>query len=1046
MDFVEAKIIEILEMLPSEGPNVDYKGIPYSKYKKRDFVRDILAMLNCEPYMYDDKFIIFGVDDSRQLIGLVDNDWKDDNEIQNTIKAQITPEPRDIRTGTVNYKEKTFGYIYISPLNDEWIYEASNDYYPEGSYDNWKECIFKGQAFIRRGSKNEVLFSNDRKRILNKKIQTNTYKPVTNTSPLENNQICGLALLGKWDDKYDGDKQAIQLFTDSSAENVNKYSKNELINASSPISYSNGIWRIRNKEEVLQNYSEMIFDSQIDDFFELLRDVYDLPLNDSSHRKSVLFENSQYNYVSNQLYSKSLRNSLLETLAILNNNEKRFRNCSTNKIVNGTFQFIRDFFDSNIWKRELSEGDNTQLLAESCPDYVLTRLIEIAKNNDLYEVINDGYDQGYKYKLSNTICSLAILERLFSKSIYLLFVLSQKDEFFLEPIERIILPWYPQTHAKSTSRQGALKFAINEMPDLVWKVLMKLMPGSKTSTIPVEKPRFIVVDDINPVSDQEEYSREIIAYLKIAFSLLESDIDKMCQLVGIIDDVSSDLQSDILEVIKDNSKSLSTLDKEKLWNCLNDFVARHRKFHGAKWALPSDRIDKILDFAHWLLPDEKHARILRIFRGDQYQLFEDISDYRKEEERLRSEQLECLQDIYSQKGIDGILSLSLEVENKKLMGILLSETLSDADIKNVIGKSDDVLNDDFVYGIISSKKDEEVFALIADFSDKTKAGVVSKLPISTNVVCYVSGLDSNSQRIYWLNVQPSGVDLEEKIIKTVVRNFNEVDRADASLFVLFIKIRKHDSISDQSVVIDTLKIYRISDDERVTSLDYYIQELIKWLQGKDVSKEIMLLIEWKFIDYLKEYEGYTPHYLWSELSINPEYFISIVRDMHDKSVNHPEDFEDRSSHIRKCYKLLYGWKIVPGTNSEGEIDAKALCKWMHVATDLGEKYGISNYVWGILGRVFFYSPKDKDGFFIDKNIVRYLQQNKEALLGYQIEAYNSRGAHWVDSTGETEFAIEDDYRKKAEEAEGLGLCIFANALRSIADEYHEVGERNIREG
>ena len=59
----EAKIIEILQKLPSEGPNLDYKEMPYKQHDRLSFIKDVIAMLNAEAAMDKDKFIIFGVED-----------------------------------------------------------------------------------------------------------------------------------------------------------------------------------------------------------------------------------------------------------------------------------------------------------------------------------------------------------------------------------------------------------------------------------------------------------------------------------------------------------------------------------------------------------------------------------------------------------------------------------------------------------------------------------------------------------------------------------------------------------------------------------------------------------------------------------------------------------------------------------------------------------------------------------------------------------------------------------------------------------------------
>ena len=87
MLFDDDKIIEILQRLPSEGPCIDYKVIPYKKNQDHAFLRDVISMLNSEQAAGEDKFIIVGITDSaRELRGIELEQWRDDNEWQNLIK------------------------------------------------------------------------------------------------------------------------------------------------------------------------------------------------------------------------------------------------------------------------------------------------------------------------------------------------------------------------------------------------------------------------------------------------------------------------------------------------------------------------------------------------------------------------------------------------------------------------------------------------------------------------------------------------------------------------------------------------------------------------------------------------------------------------------------------------------------------------------------------------------------------------------------------------------------------------------------------------
>ncbi len=1044
MNYVESKILEIIASLPSEGPNLDYKVIPYQIGKIKDFIIDVISMLNCEAYMYEDKFIVFGINDSKKRVGLMDNEWDDDTIWQNKIAKYIIPKPVDIRTGTVEYQNLKFGYLYISSLNDEWIYEVSEKYIPEKMEFLSKECMVPGQAYIRRGSTNEILFSKDRQRVLNKIRQSNQISYISTEGLIDQDYWSRLALLGMWDEKSRADVEAIQLITDTPYQEIQRKVKTELLNHTKHVSFSNGVWKIKDRADILTRYSELVFDAQIDSFFKLLRKCFAMDGDELDNLSTLSNEGFARGRINGD-YSSVLRESLSETLAFLGNNAYIFRNCSINYIKNEIYYFLRDLLSHDTCMDYISVGNITQNLAEAYPDVFLDHLTKLVNQNNLNKLFSENATfHGYKYKLSKALCSLAMLERYFTKCINLLFILSKFDEYFLEPIETVLMPWYPQTHARLSSRIGVLKYNFDKEPDLVWKVLMKMMPGSKTSTFRNEKPNFLDIDNLSFDKENEDYSIAVLKYIELAYDVVGTDIEKMCQLINVIDDVGFDIQKEILEKINEKAIFLTEDEKEKLWNCLKDITTRHRKFRDSGWALPEERLEHIDRFAKELLPDNNHADIHRYFRKDQYQLYEDRSDYLKEENQIKEKQISILKTIYNEKKIDGVIAISHEIENKFIVGRRLVEIINDEDIKHIITVSKDITNDDLISGLLSALQIDHAIQIIMDFPDCIKSEIAAKMPLTYETYEFISGLESCNQVQYWKNVNVFGIqNLHIEEVQTAVTHLNEVDRVVDSICLLYLCSTEENMHLQPSLVVETLNIFKYKD-EIEPGIEFNIQELIKWLQNCNISSEIMRSIEWKYIHLLKEYEGYIPKYLWHELTMNPEYFISIVKDMHGKVTKYSDD-EKWSDHIRKCYELLYGWKLVPGTSTNGDFNTNALNQWMQVTTELADKYEITNDVWAIFGRVSFYSPKDKDGFFIDKNIVKYIQKNKEALLGYQIEAINSRGAHLVDSTGETEFAIEADYRNKAEEAEGYGLCEFADTLRNIADEYHEDGERNKRE-
>ena len=96
-----------------------------------------------------------------------------------------------------------------------------------------------------------------------------------------------------------------------------------------------------------------------------------------------------------------------------------------------------------------------------------------------------------------------------------------------------------------------------------------------------------------------------------------------------------------------------------------------------------------------------------------------------------------------------------------------------------------------------------------------------------------------------------------------------------------------------------------------------------------------------------------------------------------------------------------------------------------------------------VGKVLFYSPQDPDGLWIHRSVADVLNAKDAAdlRLGYEIEIFNSRGAHFVDPEGKPERELANHYRKQAEEVEMNGYHRLAASLREDAASYEREAEQ-----
>jgi len=303
-EYVEDKIIDILRRLPSEGACFDYKQYPYFKNEDHKFVKDVDAMLNSIEGVGKDKFIILGVEDkTKELKGIIKGHLRDDNEFQNLLK-KIKPRPF-VQTGMVSFNNMDFGYVYISKINQDYVYEIA-ELFKQGATDQnpYKDVLFEGQAFTRYGSQNAVLDDLSRRKLYSLKVQaenTSSIRPLQlKTRNKEENVF---AFLGSWNEKCSGDIAIIEQMTGRDYKSSQELFKDEMISNTESLSYVRNIWNCYSHKNLLLSISNKLFDEDIDMFFSVANSILDSIDNYAKDAQEGVFP-EPINYFSNSKYSE----------------------------------------------------------------------------------------------------------------------------------------------------------------------------------------------------------------------------------------------------------------------------------------------------------------------------------------------------------------------------------------------------------------------------------------------------------------------------------------------------------------------------------------------------------------------------------------------------------------------------------------------------------------------------------------------------------------------------------------------------------------------
>ena len=1057
VDFIDDKIRDLLTKIPSECSRIDYKVVPYDRAKDHEFIRDVIAMLNSEEGINKEKFIIFGVTNERKLRGIDIAEWRDDNEWQHLLD-KIKPRPL-VTTGIVKLNEKVFGYIYIYSDNNEWVYEAGETVIGnKNAAFAEKNGVFKGQAFTRYGSVNRIMLDKERNRLINRHTIKKPSFSIADyqVSANEVNCIIAAALIGTWNENYSGDKAIISEFAGLDYIEFNNVVKSIYLYNSESFSVTDRTWKIKDHINTITTLANKVLDEHIESFFKIAVKVftdadpkYDLKQNE---RYAVaLFPN-----IKQKVYSMNILEGIAEAIAILGNNQDKFKNCSAHKIS----KFIRDFefkiFMSKDWKIYATISDQFVCLGEACPDVFLDRVRTLLEQKDetfitfLNEKSGTLFSSSpYCYRLKWVLGLLAQEEKYFARAMHVLMLLATVHEDFLNTLIDIIVPWYPQTHADVNRRVGILRGFSRNYPDLTWKVLMQLMPNVTTSVCPLQEPKFMKIEPLPKGASNFDYITATNGYIELACSLLNGNPERMAELLNVNESVSKDTQEMIVLEIENEAKKLKYEDKEYFWNKIQDFLNRQNRLKGSFRALSQEILNLIKKMAEELFFDTKELRARRLFIKKQYTLVTGKTDLVKEQDELFEQQKEVIKKIYEMSGKDGVFDFISKVEYPVLAGKYIAIVFTDIDLKTIIKNENSGFDPEVISSVVNSLPLNRLQKLISDFSDVEKANVFSKSCLTDQIIQETEMLEESARERFWMKAGSFGSELKELInLQIAIDNFNKFMRPEASLEVLFYRLENYDDKVPVNLVIDVLEACT-----RLQKIDqmqvYYLKELIKWLQNQNIEIEQKALFEWKYFYAIDGYSGFDPVYLWQLLSKDAVFFAEILKKSREKIPENAENdlVNNKEFQIQmSCYRILRNWKNVPGLQSDNRVDTILLKKWIDNVKDaVGDEYlfGIAMYY---LGRSLFHTPADRTGFFIDIPIATILEEDEEGNLriGYYEEACNGQGAQFVDFTGKSDFKTESAYNEKARAAETEGFYKFAETLRKIAAYYHEEGESNIR--
>ncbi len=1053
---LKKKLLKILDELPEENCCIDYKEIPYNedKYHKAAFIKDICGFINSSEAYGKDKFIILGIrDKTKERIGISTVPMEDDEKYQSWCDY-IEPRPT-IETGKIKLKNIEYGYIYITKDNNERVYSINKDYpdeyvMREEEIKKIKNKVYASVAYIRKGSKNYTLGEFDRRKIYeyDKKVKENkdilSYSiPNMGDDNKDILKIC--ALFGTWNENNEDDKKIISDTLGIEYKSWIKVLRKLLIQKSEYILFKNNIWKIENKEELIEKYSEDYFEEDIKKFeYAVLKIMTEVDLKFDLEADKRMMSNIMGKKT---LYSKEMRKSVLETFAYIKSIDSKFINCEK-EIKNSQWYIVRSVLQHSNWKNLATLNEALPILAEINESEYMSQLNNIIKNrnDEITKLFSEKEEYisttGYTYGL------LWSLELISWNPIYIMQAfdiygkLGKYDENVIDSMSRILLPWYPQTRADINLRKATLEMVLRDYSDIGWKLLMKLMPNQQTHSFPIYKPKWnnIIYEEELKVTNKELYE-QYDEYIKLAINYSKTDKDKIIKLIDELDDVPKELFDLICnKIISEEVRNIKEEEKFYIWNELENLIARHKAHADTEWALPQDAIKKLEKVSKKIKPISEEIYYKRLFNSNYWDLMDNNDSYDEQEKKLLYKQKKAVNKLL-ELGIEKVIDFAKNTKDPYKVGIVLAEIkLKDTDEKtllNLLNEDESLISQGYVYRKFLNEKFEWLDTInIENICIKGRVKLLIQLPNNKLVWNKVKEFLGEKEDNYWKDVDIRYVEKGSEY-DYPLKKLLKCNRPVKAIELLRMALHEKREFSKE-LAAKALN-NAVYDQENINYIDvYHIKNIIKDLQENNYDSSELFKIEWAYLPILDNNDEYRPITIEKKLSKDPSVFMEVIC-LAFKAKNDETNKENGDSKLAmNAYRLLNLWRFIPGTNQDGVIDKTKLNTWFDEMKKLAVEKDRLEVSLLHFGQVLFYTPKSNDGFWIDKNVVEILNEDDADIIrrGYSVEAFNSVGVVNWDSEGTAWLNLEKEWIERAENMDPKYFR-FIKMLRDIAKNFHE---------
>lgn len=774
------------------------------------------------------------------------------------------------------------------------------------------------------------------------------------------------------------------------------------------------------------------------------------------------------------VHSSNLRKGLARTLALLGARGDDVRLAGgrsarewAERVALSLFTRANEDMEAQLW---MSISDVLPLLAEAAPDAFL-RAISESTHGDPPLAKRFFQDTDDRWNVSSPHSGLlwAIEETAWSEqhmayAAETLAALAEVDpggRLSNRPsasLQAIFRAWLPQTSASLDARIQTLEGLARRHPDVSWDLLLSMFSSDSEFGMRSQTPEFRDwATETTPATRADR-----LATLQAAGSLVlrfaKADPARWEQIVPNLDRLPPDVRTEAIAALSSlHAGDLTAEQSTALWEALDGYVRHHREYADAPWSLSEEWLGPLAEIAQRLIPAKPSDVNRWLFDDWHPDIGVPADDLRAYDAFLSERRVDAIAQILAEEGMDGVRRLAVSVELPWAVGSALAAATDsvDAEVIAELG-SEDWAAVQFADGFARHRlrgSIDDIRRWVDEFDGRPllQSRLLQLAEDVSTAWDTLRDYDEAVSNAYWSEFSPYGRGEDFPHINEAIQNLLMHKRAAIAVDALSMYVARREDEVDDALVIRALQEFGTRDDPEARSVSAYdISRLLAFLKQRGVDEAQIALLEWRYLPLL-QHDAEMPA-LQRLLANDPRTFVQMIemvfRPASARNEDRVEKSPEESNLASNAFRLLREWKVVPGTNEDGVIDAGGLRSWLDSARELLAAADRTEIGELQIGEVFAHSPEDPDGTFPALAVRDVLEDAPDERLsrGFSIGVYNKRGvtSRGMTEGGQQEYELADKYAAWAEAVQASHPRTAA-ALRNIAESYREEGRRNDEE-